>query len=159
MNLVIRKTPKIEPNEIEFYKKIILELIKKKEKEPENDFAIIVDSKKELILEKEKQVFLTKNPLNHIVLKIIDKFSEKSRNNESEYYLLNNLDLLVFYEPCLMCSMGLTHSRIRRVIYIEFNYLRLGAMNQNFNVSKLKTNHKIQVFKFEQKTDEFSSFN
>lgn len=34
-------------------------------------------------------------------------------------YLCTNYDILVTEEPCFMCTMGLIHSRIRRLFYID----------------------------------------
>ena len=52
------------------------------------------------------------------------------------------------YEPCLMCTMAMVHSRVARIIYKEKNPIYLGALNEKLNIQKLKVNHKFEIFIF-----------
>lgn len=43
--------------------------------------------------------------------------SEESRNGSN--YLLTSLTLFTTHEPCIMCSMALTHSRVKEVMFLH----------------------------------------
>ena len=40
-------------------------------------------------------------------------------------YILTGLEVYLYREPCLMCAMALSHSRIAKLFFIENNPLRL----------------------------------
>ncbi len=68
---------------------------------------------------------------------------------DAQYYLgnhrLNNCDLYVTIEPCLMCAGAIINSRIRRVIFGAVEP-RTGACCSQFQVfDNKKTNHHCQV--------------
>ncbi|RNF27286.1 putative deaminase [Trypanosoma conorhini] len=62
-------------------------------------------------------------------------------------YLANNIDLFVSHEPCVMCSMALVHSRVRRVFYSFANPAHggLGSVYSIHTISSL--NHHFRVFR------------
>jgi Cytosine/adenosine deaminases len=64
------------------------------------------------------------------------------------YYYCSNLDLYLVMEPCIMCSMALVHSRIRRVFYsIPYEGPGTGGINEKLQINNLQgLNHKYAVF-------------
>ena len=68
--------------------------------------------------------------------------------DKSEQYFMKDLYLITDIEPCYMCAMALTHSRIERVyfknenkfdgaiIQIQLNYLK--NINHQFNAFQIK---------------------
>lgn len=62
-------------------------------------------------------------------------------------YLCTGYDCYVIREPCVMCAMALTHSRVRRVVYVQRDE-EMGALGGAFRLhSKPSLNHHFQVFR------------
>ncbi|UYV78581.1 ADAT3 [Cordylochernes scorpioides] len=62
-------------------------------------------------------------------------------------YLCTGYDIFVTREPCIMCSMALLHSRIRRVFYGAPNPTE-GGLGSVYKVHVLQmTNHRFEVWK------------
>ena len=91
------------------------------------------------------------HPLGHAVIRCIDKLSKmqilkKRRRDLEESYLCTGFDAILTSEPCVMCSMALLHSRIRRVFYGTQNP-ESGALGSNYVLHEIKElNHHFQVF-------------
>eukprot|EP00300_Choanocystis_sp_HF-7_P015876 c19208_g1_i4.p1 GENE.c19208_g1_i4~~c19208_g1_i4.p1 ORF type:complete len:129 (+),score=30.41 c19208_g1_i4:1-387(+) len=63
-----------------------------------------------------------------------------------ELYLCSGYDLYTTLEPCIMCSMGLVHSRIRRVFYMQRN-LEFGGLGGKLCIhTEPSLNHRFEVF-------------
>lgn len=61
-------------------------------------------------------------------------------------YLCTGYDCYVVHEPCVMCAMALTHSRVRRVVYVSSD-AEAGALGGAFRLhSRPSLNHHVQVF-------------
>ena len=58
------------------------------------------------------------NPLNHATMCLISAAAGKGE------YILTGFEDYLFREPCLMCAMALSHSRIEKLFFIEKNPLR-----------------------------------
>ncbi|KAJ3430111.1 protein kinase [Anaeramoeba flamelloides] len=92
--------------------------------------------------------------------KEIEIENENEMNISSEQYLCYDLDFYLAREPCVMCSMALVHSRVRRVFY----YLpqsENGGIGSCFRLNvDPKLNHHFQVFnvKSDYLWDQFSSY-
>lgn len=68
-------------------------------------------------------------------------------NKSGRPYLCTGYDCYVLQEPCIMCAMALTHSRIRRVVYVHSDSIQ-GALGGAFRLhSKASLNHHLQVFR------------
>ena len=77
---------------------------------------------------------------------IASQLNEKKRKFENSPYLCTNYDCYVTREPCLMCSMALVHSRIRRVFFGSVNRQN-GALESQCNLHFVRElNHHFQVF-------------
>lgn len=69
---------------------------------------------------------------------------EEASKTLSNWYL-ENCDVYVTLEPCVMCAGGFINSRIRKV-YIGARDLRMGALGTNIDLSNLDGfNHKFDV--------------
>lgn len=58
------------------------------------------------------------NLLNHATMCLISQAAGKGE------YILTGLEVYLYREPCLMCAMALSHSRIAKLFFIENNPLR-----------------------------------
>ncbi|RKP15844.1 hypothetical protein ROZALSC1DRAFT_31943, partial [Rozella allomycis CSF55] len=87
------------------------------------------------------------SPLGHITMKLINTISSKDllSTGFSDSYLCNGYDIFLKYEPCLMCSMALVHSRIRRVFFLERNH-DIGGLVSIVKLSQTPVNHKFYAF-------------
>ena len=82
------------------------------------------------------------------IRKLCEKQMKRSRNREKmeDPYLLNDYDVVITREPCIMCCMCLLHSRVRRVVYgcDDPN----GGFNTNVHLHYVKQlNHHFRVFR------------
>lgn len=76
-------------------------------------------------------------------------FAVNGTDNLEKYgpYLCTGYDVYLTHEPCLMCSMALTHSRIRRIFYQRST--TSGALGSIIKLHTVKDlNHHYEVFQF-----------
>lgn len=79
------------------------------------------------------------NSLKHAEIIAIDKACKKLGN-----FRLENCDLYVTVEPCLMCAGAIVQSRIRRVYFGTCDE-KYGAVVSACNAFDIKSNHKVLV--------------
>ena len=82
---------------------------------------------------------IKKNSLCHAEIIAIDKACKKLNN-----FRLENCEIYITLEPCLMCSGAIIQSRIKRLIYGARDE-KYGMAESAFNVFELKSNHKVEI--------------
>ncbi|OQR87214.1 inactive tRNA-specific adenosine deaminase-like protein 3-like [Achlya hypogyna] len=88
------------------------------------------------------------NPLmQHAAMQALEVVSTQDlAKSVADSYLCTNYDVYMAVEPCVMCSMALVHSRVRRVIYVTKNP-RSGALGScHFLHTQRSLNHRYRVF-------------
>lgn len=101
--------------------------------------TMVIDSKSEEIITSSLDCRF-EHPLHHSIMKAIEQVAEKERLqrkeagtiDETSGYLLNGLTVYTTHEPCVMCSMGLVHSRIQRLIFLQPT--KNGALETNYQL-------------------------
>ena len=125
-----------------------------KENDENQRCAVLVDDINRRILAATRD-FRGEHPLQHCTILLIDLVSHQPvyrRENllvspSSKRYLLSNCSIYLSYEPCVMCSMALLHSRISTVYYLNKNE-KYGALGSIYKIHNLKkTNHRFRVYR------------
>lgn len=120
-----------------FMKEAIKEAIKAKKIDEVPIGAVIVKEGKVISrgynLRESKQ-----NSLKHAEIIAIDKACKKLKN-----FRLEECDLYVTVEPCLMCSGAIVQSRIRKV-YFGARDEKYGAVTSVTRAFDIKSNHKVE---------------
>jgi len=147
MNLVLRPLPELTPADAQAVHLVFQTLLSTHGDSEDKDFGVVLETETGKVLAEVCVDRSTTNPLGHGSMCLVDAFAQRLRTDLPDRYLLNGLDIILRTEPCLMCAMGLTHSRAKRVFYLQPNVTRLGALNPSLHVGKLKTNHKIEAYR------------
>ena len=101
--------------------------------------AVITKDNK-VISQEHNSPILENDPTAHAEIKSLRSASKKLNN-----YRLNDCDLYVTLEPCLMCLGALIHSRIRRIIIAAEDKKTGVIVNNGSLVNSIFFNHKIEV--------------
>ena len=101
--------------------------------------AVITKDNK-VISQEHNSPVLENDPTAHAEIKALRSASKKLNN-----YRLNDCDLYVTLEPCLMCLGALIHSRIRRIIIAAEDKKTGVIVNNGSLVNSMFFNHKIEV--------------
>ena len=80
-----------------------------------------------------------KNSLCHAEIIAINKACKKMNN-----FRLEDCELYITLEPCLMCSGAIIQSRIKKIIYGASDE-KYGMAGTVFNAFDLKSNHKVEI--------------
>ncbi len=104
--------------------------------------AIIVENNKIISVgynKKEKE----NDPTQHAEIIAIKKACKKKKS-----WHLDDCELYVTLEPCLMCCGAILQSRIKKVIYSIPNS-KFGYVESVNNLLNNKNNHKVEIYKSE----------
>ena len=81
----------------------------------------------------------------HNIIDALGKVSQWSIKNDS--YLCTGLDIYCYYEPCCMCTMGMVHSRVGRLFFIQPNPKYGGVMSQASINQCPMVNHRFRAYR------------
>ena len=110
----------------EKYMKIALKEAEKALKYNEVPVGCVIVKNKKIIAKAYNQKEKTKNVTKHAEIIAISKACKKIKN-----WRLDNCEIYITMEPCMMCSGAIEQSRIKKIIY--------GAKNENYGFTeKLK---------------------
>lgn len=84
--------------------------------------------------------------INHSVIRALRAASQAVRESDSGY-LCTGLDVYCYREPCIMCAMAMTHSRVGRLFYVEPNHKYGGIESQAQVHSNPCLNHRYRAFR------------
>jgi tRNA(Arg) A34 adenosine deaminase TadA len=94
--------------------------------------AIIIDSKNNIVSRKHNLCYTTKDPTAHAeILAIREACTILNTNN------LSNCSIFVTLEPCAMCSIAISYSRIANIYYGAYD-VKFGAIDSNLNIFNTK---------------------
>lgn len=102
----------------------------------------------------------SEHPLHHSVMAAIEKVAQREKarrkeleiNEEESGYLLNGLVVYTTHEPCVMCSMGLVHSRIKRIVFLR--PMESGGLESNYQMGdRSDLNWKFETWRWLDKED------
>lgn len=119
-----------------FMKAALIEAKKAKEKNEVPIGAVIVKDGK-IISRGHNLRESKKNSLLHAEIVAIDKACKKIKN-----FRLENCELYVTVEPCLMCAGAIIQARIKKV-YFAATDEKYGAVVSVSNAFDIKSNHKV----------------
>ncbi len=120
-----------------FMKEAIKEAIKAKKIDEVPIGAVIV--KEDKIISRGHNLRESRqNSLKHAEIIAIDRACKKLNN-----FRLEDCDLYVTVEPCLMCSGAIVQSRIRKVYFGACDE-KYGAVTSVANAFDIKSNHKVE---------------
>lgn len=81
-----------------------------------------------------------------LIQKQLDKHQSELADHKIEAdflpYLCTNYDVIITEEPCMMCTMGLVQSRIRRLFYLNSRTSRAGDDSNHSNADNDATNNR-----------------
>ncbi len=142
--------------EIDYMELAINEAIKAKEKQEVPVGAIIVDKNGNVIAKAHNLVETRNDATSHAEKLVIEKALKITGNR-----YLNNYDIWVTLEPCIMCASLIKQTRIRR-LYYGAEDKKGGAIDNGVRLfSNLKSKVKLEIYsgfsakKSEKLLDEF----
>ena len=110
--------------------KIALKEAKKALKHGEVPIGAVIVKNNKIISKAYNKKEKTKNVINHAEILAISKACKKLKN-----WRLDNCEIYVTMEPCMMCSGAIEQSRIKKIIY--------GVKNKNYGFSNQLKNVEI----------------
>jgi tRNA-specific adenosine deaminase 3 len=95
-----------------------------------------------------------RRPLDHAVKRLVDTLASAQLNssqpeddNGGPKYLCTDCDVYLTCEPCIYCAMMLTHSRVKRIFYLEGRNCGEPGIS-HFEINSLsQLNHRYEAWK------------
>lgn len=125
-------------NEKEKYMKLAIKEAKKAKNKEEVPIGAIIVKNGEVIARGHNLRESKKNSLKHAEIVAIDRACKKLAN-----FRLEDCELYVTVEPCLMCSGAIVQSRIKKV-YFGTRDEKYGAVTSVVKAFEIKSNHKVE---------------
>lgn len=126
--------------EEKYMKEALKEALKARAKDEVPVGAVIVLNG-EIIARGHNKRETKKNSLCHAEIIAIDKACKKLKN-----FRLENCELYVTLEPCLMCAGAIVQARIKKVVFGASDN-KYGMAGTVFNAFELKSNHNVEIKK------------
>ena len=114
----------------EYYMKLAIQQAKKAYKYEEVPVGAIIVKNNKIIAKSFNKKEKTKNVTKHAEIIAISKACKKLKN-----WRLDDCEIYVTMEPCMMCCGAIEQSRIKKIIY--------GAKNENYGSTELLKNIEI----------------
>ena len=106
----------------EYYMKIAIKEANKAFKNNEVPVGAVIVKNNKIIAKAYKRREKTKNVINHAEIIAITKACKKTKN-----WRLDDCEIYITMEPCMMCSGAIQQSRIKKIIY--------GVKNEKYGYS------------------------
>ncbi len=135
-NLLIMKYQK---NTDEYFMNLALEEAKKAESKLEVPVGCVIVKDNKIIAKAHNLRESKQSSLAHAEIIAIEKACKKVGS-----WRLEDCDIFITLEPCLMCSGAIINSRIKRVVY-GTTEPKFGAHQSKTNVYEIDFNHKTEV--------------
>lgn len=114
----------------EYYMKIAIKEANKAFKNNEVPVGVVIVKNNKIIAKAYNKREKTKNVINHAEIIAITKACKKLKN-----WRLDDCEIYITMEPCMMCSGAIQQSRIKKIIY--------GVKNEKYGYSSNLKNIKI----------------
>lgn len=102
--------------------------------------AVVVDESGKIVARGHNSPVNSSDPTAHAEIVALKKASRLARN-----YRLNNFEIYVTKEPCVMCAGALVNARVKRIIFGCYD-TKSGACGSVFNIAdSKKLNHRIKI--------------
>ncbi|KAJ8900911.1 hypothetical protein NDN08_000210 [Rhodosorus marinus] len=116
--------------------------------------AMIVDPKDGSIV--SEGAVDTSDAISHAVLGCIRNAATVLSTRPGALYLCTGLDCYVVMEPCVMCTMALVHSRIRRTVFSQRNEVFGGLLRTKIHRERA-LNHRFEAYQVDLSCDDYRS--
>ncbi|XMB71637.1 tRNA adenosine(34) deaminase TadA [Mycoplasmatota bacterium WC30] len=123
----------------EFFMQEALKEAKKAYDKREVPVGCVIVKENKIIARAHNQRETTQSTLSHAEIIAIGKACKKLKS-----WRLEDCDIYVTLEPCIMCSGAIINARIKRLIYGALEP-KFGAHKSLTNVFNLEVNHKVEV--------------
>lgn len=126
-------------NNKEFFMKEALKEAKKAYKKEEIPVGAVIVKNEEIIAKAHNLKELKNSSIAHAEILVIEKANKKIKE-----WRLENCEMYITLEPCMMCMGAIINSRIKK-IYIGTMDPKTGACESVININNYKFNHTVEI--------------